>query len=292
MKSAVKQFIPPILLPPAKALLKAVKGRPVDTSSPEISGLKTAFQKRNAGLNKGQIALRDGLVLGLHPDSMRSFEYFCYRSLEMVEEMDSFISLTKGKTRLLDIGALHGVFSLAFAAASPAAQSVAVDASPIAFARLLYNAHKNESCDVVPIECALSDKAGVLEMHYEWEHAVAAGTGSSASTSHGRLLSVPKRTGDELCDELQFAPDVIKIDVEGHEVSVIRGLKQTLQATKPMVFLELHPTRITEDTGSIEELLKVFFDLNYTIVNTSGKTITVKNVMDFDQDTRVVFIAS
>ena len=64
-----------------------------------------------------------------------------------------------------------------------------------------------------------------LRMHYEWEHAVAAGN----DPGEGNHLAVTKRTGDDLCAELALAPDVIKIDVEGHEVKVIKGLMETLR---------------------------------------------------------------
>lgn len=42
-------------------------------------------------------------------------------------------------------------------------------------------------------------------------------------------------------DSLEFAPDIIKIDVQGHELSVLKGLKWTLQRYAPLLFIERSP---------------------------------------------------
>lgn len=51
---------------------------------------------------------------------------------------------------------------------------------------------------------------------------------------------VPIRRLDALADDLP-PPDGIKIDVEGHELSVLRGAAATVEAHRPLVVLERHP---------------------------------------------------
>ena len=41
-------------------------------------------------------------------------------------------------------------------------------------------------------------------------------------------------------DDLQLAPDVVKIDVEGWEQQVLKGMHKTLQQHKPMLIIELN----------------------------------------------------
>jgi FkbM family methyltransferase len=117
--------------------------------------------------------------------------------------------------------------------ASIGKKAVAVDASPIAYARLLYNVHANPDIQITPVERAVSDKTGgELPMNFEWEHAVAtAGPGA---------ITVPCETADDICARLGFVPDAIKIDVEGHEAQVLAGMR-TVLAAKPLIFLETHP---------------------------------------------------
>src|SRR5215813_774195 len=91
-----------------------------------------------------------------------------------------------------------------------------IEPSPIAFAKLLYNVRKNRlDSNIVTHEVALSSTSGRLQMRYQWEHAVAA-----PLPEPGGRISVEKIAGDALCAKLAFKPDVIKIDVEGHELKV------------------------------------------------------------------------
>ena len=282
-KAILRQLTPPVFLSLGRMLLKALEKQ--FAIDPTVNALKLKFERRTAKVCEDEIAVRENLILKLHPDSRHAFEYFCYLSPAMVEEMESFIDLTRSRRRLLDIGALHGIFSLVFAATSPSKQAVAVDASPIAFARLLYNIYKNKLPNITPVECAMSDDSGVLRMHYEGEHAVAARTGGGDQ----KQLLVVKRTGDDLCRELQFQPDVVKIDVEGHEVKIVRGLSQTVKSLKPLVFLELHPPLILEENDNIDDLLQVFVNCGYGVSSTSGKPVSMGDVARFTDDQRLVF---
>jgi hypothetical protein len=87
-------------------------------------------------------------------------------------------------------------------------------------------------------------------MYYEWSHAVAAPTNEGGENIDG----VDMTTGDKVCADRAFAPDVIKIDVEGHEVKVLSGLQGILSQYHPLIFLEVHPQRIVAEGDSLEEL--------------------------------------
>lgn len=266
IKSFIRQLTPPILWSSLRYLYLLGVGKTNPSSGNQLNEvetkLKSAFVALNKGTTQNEIVLRDRLKLKIHPDSRFAFEYFCFRSPGMVEELNTFIRLTQDRFRLLDIGALHGIFSLVFTKQRPESLAIAVDASPIAFARCLYNIYNNSSDRIIPVECALSEQdAGVLNMHYAWEHAVASGT--NIEDSKQEHLTVTTMTGDSLCRHHSFIPDVIKIDVEGHEVKVLRGLQATISQATPLIFLELHPERISQEGNSVEDVIKFFLDLKY-----------------------------
>jgi len=274
LKAMVRQLTPPVLISLARRLRRP----------PKKSPLQAEHERLNCHARQNEMVLRDGLRFKVHPDSRHGFEYFCYLAPDMVAELNCFLAQTDRKSRLLDIGALHGIFSLVFAARSPDRRVVAVDASPIAFARLLYNVHQNRLANITPIECALSDATGDLLMHYEWEHAVAAKTDGAAD----KLLSVEKQTGDELCRNLAFAPDVMKVDVEGHEIKVLRGLSKTIEQYRPLIFLEVHPARIQEEGDSLVELTDLLAQKGYRASTLHEEMVSWDEFRRLNQDCRVI----
>jgi FkbM family methyltransferase len=79
-------------------------------------------------------------------------------------------------------------------------------------------------------EIALSDEDGTACMD-PGEHAITAGFAADGG--------VPVRTAR--CDSLGLpAPTVVKIDVEGAETAVLRGMTQTLRHHRPVVIVEIH----------------------------------------------------
>ena len=226
-----------------------------------------------------QLEIRPGIPLRLHPESVGPMRMFVDRDAEMVQEFDNFLHLAADCRHLLDIGALHGAFSLAFTASNPKNSALAVDASPYAFARLLYNVHANPQCRISTEECAISESAGRLKMGFEWEHAVA----SSASLFS---IMVDRFTGDAICKKHGFQPDAIKIDIEGHELAALRGLQHTLKENRPLIFLEIHPARIALSGGSLQDLHQIISNLSYQIHSLDNTIISKTDFCSRSDDFR------
>lgn len=201
-----------------------------------------AFRRWNRGAADDEIVLRPGLRLRIDPRSREAFEHFCFRSFEMAQELDAFLRRMGGRHCLLDIGACHGIFSLAFVHGRPAARALAVEPSPLAFEILAGNAGRNGLANLGMAQTALGAGPGEIRMRPSWHHLEALGEGAPGEGA----VAVPVRSPDDLCAELGFHPDLVKIDVEGFEHAVLRGARGLLARERPLLFLEIHPRRLAE----------------------------------------------
>ena len=95
----------------------------------------------------------------------------------------------------------------------------------------------------------------------ERRHAVHRGVPHSAEGSIALTL-------DELvAREALTRLDVVKIDVDGRELRVLRGASTTLSALRPSVVLELAPYALEEHGDSLEDLVDVFNEARYRFVD-------------------------
>lgn len=78
------------------------------------------------------------------------------------------------------------------------------------------------------------------------------------------LFPVPTVTVDAMVQQLGVTPDVIKIDVEGAELSVLRGAQGTLREAKPKIFLSTHSDMLRSTCLEyLEELGYTFEVMNH-----------------------------
>jgi FkbM family methyltransferase len=140
-----------------------------------------------------------------------------------------------------DVGANVGYYALSFSGQVGSSGRVfAFEPSPRNLARLHQRTVAAGNVVVIPV--ALSDTSGRMAFREEQD-----GTTSHISTDRNlgdvnQLITVNVRTGDEviLGGEADF-PDIIKIDVEGHELEVVLGLSAALQDPRlRCVFVEVH----------------------------------------------------
>ena len=77
------------------------------------------------------------------------------------------------------------------------------------------------------------------------------------------FVSVNSITLDDFLKSKGVWPDVIKVDVEGAEMNVLMGMRQTLRDCKPILFLEIHPTNLHYFNTSTSEILSLLIENNY-----------------------------
>lgn len=135
---------------------------------------------------------------------------------------------------LWDIGANIGYVSCAFLARVPASRVVAVEPLADIAAMLRHNLAQFEGSRSSVLEAAVSDSAGTGNIVR-----VSGNSGMSHIADAGEGESVRLVTADALAE---FGlPDVIKIDVEGHEAAVLRGIAPILASHQPaLVVFEHH----------------------------------------------------
>jgi FkbM family methyltransferase len=206
--------------------------------SQEVENLRKAFETRQMRLlDPTVMALRDGLEIRLDPESKLPFSYFCWRSPEMVKELDFFISQASRFEEFVDVGANHGIFSLVFLKLNPEGRALSVDPSPLA------HAIRERNCSLNGMESSLISKQvacgaaeGVVRMHFNWHHLEVSGKGDETLES----VTIPVIPLDDLCAEAGISPKIVKVDVEGFELDALKGAEATLRTAK-LLLLEIHP---------------------------------------------------
>ena len=78
---------------------------------------------------------------------------------------------------------------------------------------------------------------------------------------------------DTFCSTQNLRPDIVKIDVEGNELSVLRGGARMFRSARPRVFLSVHPRQIGVLGGSVEELGRLITELGYEARDPAGAAV-------------------
>lgn len=181
-------------------------------------------------------------------------------------EKENLLLLLKLLERLpnatvLDIGANIGNHALAFATRAHTVH--AFEPIPYLYEVLRGNVARNGLAHVHAHNVALSDHGGSATINM-----VNAGNYGASSfdrrTEGTTPVDVTLTTGDAFIAEHGIARvDFVKIDVEAHEVFVLRGLMQTLQRDLPFITMEWNDPLTIERLRGSPELQ--FLQQHYTI---------------------------
>lgn len=140
-----------------------------------------------------------------------------------------FVSLSIFATKILDVGANTGIFSIAAASTTDSAKIFAIEPNYSNFTALKVNVKRNS----LPITClnvaATSQNKLVTLWDFSTEISYSASLEKKFRLGHG---VIPNEVFGVRLDQL-FADDMesvilAKIDVESHEAEVLRGLSKTL----------------------------------------------------------------
>lgn len=80
-------------------------------------------------------------------------------------------------------------------------------------------------------------------------------------------------TLDQYVAEEKIVPDIIKIDVEGAEVSVLAGAIKTIELFKPLIYLSVHPKELKETPEGLAGLIDLIGEIGYCCVEIDGSQV-------------------
>jgi FkbM family methyltransferase len=166
-----------------------------------------------------------------------SARYFGSYAIEELELLGDVAAASEGPFAAVDIGANVGNHSLYLGLKRYDGRILAFEPNPGAMALLTQKLKANPQARILAIQKALSNKSGRLLLSLP-DHANI-GVASLEKAVGSRSVTVDVCRGDDVA-EIDSLPqiNVIKIDVEGHELQVLAGLKRSLAKHYPAVFFE------------------------------------------------------
>ena len=84
------------------------------------------------------------------------------------------------------------------------------------------------------------------------------------------------RLDDWIAQERPPKVDFVKMDVDGYEIDVIEGARETLSLFKPIMMMEFAPYIFAERGRSFKELLDALLALGYGARTVNGKTLALE----------------
>ena len=162
----------------------------------------------------------------------------------------------------IDVGANAGFFSLiASRLVGPEGKCLSLDPDPANITSIVSQKHMNDLKNWIPLEKAVSSSSGSAAFYFDKP-------GDSTSSLEGRDgddgIRVNVTTLDEITEQYGN-PDLIKMDIEGHEYKALLGGEKVIANVRPKLLIELHSEEIAQ---------KVITHLNshqYQIYNLDGK---------------------
>jgi|SRR6185312_1812097 len=175
-----------------------------------------------------------------------------YKTIEGRVEAAILDELAPGKV-FYDVGANVGWYSLLAArAVGPSGSVVAFEPSLSVASFAERNAAVNGLANVTVVCAALTDEDGWLtflekgnmqgRLDKDDFDAQAEFRAGRDQRIHGRVPVPAARLDSWLEQTGSPAPDVVKIDVEGAELGVLRGMAETIRRSGPTLVIELHRT--------------------------------------------------
>jgi len=191
-----------------------------------------------------------------------SYGFFCEQS-QGRRELNFFLGKLGAGETFYDIGGFHGAYSVI--AKLKWRDNIIIHAfEPLA-----------KNVESIRRICALNHFTGIQI------NALAVGDGNAVtggvneqdamlrlgdSRATVSAIEFPSISLDEYVGRGAPVPTVIKIDVDGFELHVLRGARECLQKNHPRLWLEVHPEFLSAQKKSPEEVLDLLRETGYKIL--------------------------
>ncbi len=229
--------------------------------------LKGAIEQISYLLKRGGGRIQTGAGKGLAFASSHGVASYLLGTHEP-QLQQTLVDLVRPGHTFYDVGANCGFITIIAARlVGPHGQVISFEPFPQAAAEVRLNINANNFTNVQLQQIALGDE----DREATFFTSDKSGWGRLESEHMGRPgecvgeISVPARALDSLTHLPK--PDIIKVDIEGGEIEMLRGAMRTISEAKPLLLIELH--------GTNDHVADVLSQLGYcsTILGTGSSDI-------------------
>jgi FkbM family methyltransferase len=183
---------------------------------------------------------------------------------------------------VFDIGANVGYYSVLFAKQAPNTKVIAFEPFSKQLNLLKQNIRINKLLNICPYKLIVSDQEKRQKIYYSGDK----NTGASSLHQITSIFeTVESITLDKFCDQKKVAKiDLIKIDVEGHELNVLRGMSKLLSQKRiKHVFIEILEENLARNNSCGKDINDFFKNYGYSgsfYINSEKKRYSGKGNYD------------
>jgi FkbM family methyltransferase len=173
-----------------------------------------------------------------------------------LDSIQLFIAACRDRRLVLDIGANVGNHSMFFASAFK--QVEAFEPNSALWSQFERNAALNGPKNIRLHRFGLSDRPGQLPLYTAGEYYHGLGT-LIADYPYGQSLDATSIARLEVLDDYlpDLQPSAVKIDVQGFEANVLRGMRRILEKSRPVVWTEVGQSTLGV-LNTVEQVQQLF----------------------------------
>ena len=217
--------------------------------------------------SKKHVFTRNGIRWNLDLNEGIDLSIFLFGTSEQkIKKLKKIFKLNQ-KITVLDIGANIGSISLLIAKMFPKCKIYAIEPTNYAFKKLTKNLdlNKNLRNNILLKQLFISKNSRPKKVWSSWNF-------KSETNKHkkhfGSLQTIKKKSYITLNNFINFEKikriDFIKLDVDGHELDVLKSGEKFLKKKRPIIFIEIAPYLYPEFGYKCSELIKYISKLGYS----------------------------
>jgi FkbM family methyltransferase len=232
-------------------------------SLPYLKGRDRLADGLTRRLPERPVKVFGGVTMELDPSEWVQQEIYLYGATEP-RTLDLIRRILPPGGMFVDVGAHVGQHALVAAAAVGATGAVlAIDPQPANVDRIGRNARLNNFAWLTAVCAAVSDEDGFVDLPFQDQGDRARLSLADASPNDlPQLFRVMKTRLDTLLAAEPRLPDLLKIDVEGHEARVLAGATRTLAGTGHVIIEQLE--------AASDEPLRQLASAGFTLFDVAG----------------------
>lgn len=191
----------------------------------------------------------------------------------------------------IDIGCNIGYYACLFAHQNPGKPMLAIDPNPLMSSRTRGNLALNNSQNSTVLDCGIGSEAGSLELHIPKDrHSLASFAYIPDRGGDSRSVTAQVTTLSAVLDEHHLKDIFIKIDTEGFELNVFKGLQDRHVSDISFILFELAGSNLKQAGYTPAELLAlpIFDQFHFYLVDDhAAKPLSKITNPSFEEDVNV-----